>query len=310
MERKLRYLLDNKDLAIIGGTPVVALPEDILYFRDGTMAGYIMPQIITTTKLCEVQRGNRIRRLLPELDYRGMIAIAYNLAELIHHLHSRGIVVGDMNPNNILVQADGLVCMIDADSFDVTIPDTGERFPCAVGMTELLAPELQYFNSLKEADFTTESDCFSMAIHIFRLLMNNADPFGFQMADDTISKRIRYSTELASPASQIMNGESVYVRDIPGRTIPHWAPEMTALPEKIQELFRRTFGHTRETIAISIAQRPTAQEWMDALQEFYQMPLQRCRQDAFHLYLPTLTECPFCKKSNSEIKVPSIILDI
>ena len=33
--------------------------------------------------------------------------------------------------------------ILDVDSFDITDPDTGERFECTVGISEFLAPELQ-----------------------------------------------------------------------------------------------------------------------------------------------------------------------
>lgn len=253
-----------------------------------------MPQFATTTKLFNVQREGHRRKLFPDLDYRGLIVIAYNLAEAVNHLHGHGIVVGDMNQNNILVHPDGTIGLIDCDSFDVTDSDTGEHFPCCVGLAELLAPELQVVRTLRNASFTKKSDSFSLAIHIFRLLMNNADPFCFSLTGDARMT----SVSIVDSGNHIVNGECVYLRDVPGKQIPKWSPTLAILPEDIQILFRRTFEYTASTATASVSKRPTASEWMDALQRFYQMPLTRCSKDEFHLYMPTLAECPFCVKQN------------
>ena len=295
VEKKIRYLLKKKDAAFIEDTLVAALPEEIIYYHDGSFAGYIMPQFASTTKLFEVQREGHRRKLFPDLDYRGLIVIAYNLAEAVNHLHKHGIVVGDMNQNNILVHPDGTIGLIDCDSFDVTDSDTGEHFPCCVGLAELLAPELQVVRTLRNASFTKKSDSFSLAIHIFRLLMDNADPFGFSLTGDARTT----SVSIVDSGNHIVNGECVYLRDVPGKQIPKWSPTLAILPEDIQILFRRTFGYTASTAAASVSKRPTASEWMDALQRFYQMPLTRCSKDEFHLYMPTLAECPFCLKQNN-----------
>lgn len=294
---KILYLIKNRDAAYIGDTLIAALPEDILLSSNGAFAGYIMPQFITSVKLFDVQREGQRRKLFPDLDYRGLIAIAYNLAETVSHLHKHGIIVGDLNQNNILVHSDGTIGLIDCNSFDVTDSQTGIHYPCTVGLQELLAPELQTVGKLSNATFTKESDCFSLAIHIFRLLMNNADPFNSQIINDCKS-----SISVVGSGNSIVRGECVYVRDIPDRRIPKWSPALTILPDELQKLFQRAFTYTAETVFESIARRPTAIEWMEALKRFYQLPLTRCKQDPFHMYLPSLHECPFCQKPEDRNK--------
>lgn len=292
MERKIRLLVKKKKVAYINDTLVAAIPSDVLYYDDGTFAGYVMPQISTAIKIFEVQREDRRRKIFPDLDYRGLIVIAYNLAEVVDHLHRNGIIVGDMNQNNIMVYQDGTVALIDCDSFDISDPDTGEHFPCTVGLQELLAPELQTAGRLADVPFTKESDCFSLAIHIFRLLMDNADPFGFRLTGNMRTS----SSDMLQLNTAIVNGDCVYVRNIPGKAIPAWAPTLDILPQEIQDLFRRVFDYTAATVMRSIGSRPTAEEWVRALASFYQIPMTHCRQDPFHWYLPTVPSCPFCRK--------------
>ena len=303
IERKICFLARKKDAAYIGETLIAALPEEVLYFSDGSFAGYIMPQFATSAKLFDVQREGHRRRLFPELDYRGLIVIAYNLAEAVNQLHNHGIVIGDMNQNNILVHADGTIGLIDCDSFDVTNLETGEHFPCCVGLTELLAPELQVVGSLRNGTFTKSSDCFSLAIHIFRLLMNNADPFCFSMTSDTQM----LSLSIVESENSIVNGECVYFKDIPGKQIPKWSPPISVIPNDLQSLFKRTFDYTATTAFSKVGQRPTAAEWMSALQNFYQLPLTQCKKDEFHWYLPHLPACPFCQNNDDDNGTPTAI---
>ena len=297
IKEKTRYLIRKQNASYIGDTLIAAFPEEVLLSSDGSFAGYIMPQITTSVKLYDVQREGLRRKLFPDLNYRGLIAIAYNLAETVSHLHKHGIIVGDLNQNNILVHADGTIVLIDCNSFDLTDSQTGIHYPCTVGLQELLAPELQTVSKLSNATFTKESDCFSLAIHIFRLLMNNADPFNSQVINNCKS-----SISVVNSGNSIVRGECVYVRDIPDRRIPKWSPALTILPEDLQKLFQRAFTYTAETVFESISRRPTAREWMEALKRFYQMPLMRCKQDPFHMYLPSLHECPFCQKPEDRNK--------
>lgn len=301
MHEKIRLLAKYRDAMYLDGILIAAMPEEVLYDSRGNFAGYMMPQLMSTMKLYDVQREGGRRKMLPDMDYRGLIIIAYNLAEAVQHLHDRGIVIGDMNPNNIVVNPDGTVVLIDCDSFDITDPDTGIHYPCRVGLAELLAPELQLVGKLENGSFTRESDVFSLAIHIFRLLSNNADPFFAAM--DIMSCSAPISEVITVRNQLILNGECPYVRDIPGKQRPHWAPSLDIFPENMQALMRRAFDYTADTYESKIGDRPSAREWQQALMQFYQTAMTRCTKDPFHWYLPGLAACPFCPpKMTSERK--------
>lgn len=291
MEKKLRFMMEIKEVAYLTETQIAAFPEEPLYDPNGAFAGYIMSQITTSVKLYDVQREGYRSQLFPDLDYRGLIAIAYNLAEVVDHLHRNSVVIGDMNQNNICIYADGTVVLIDCDSFHIR-SNTGELFPCRVGIAELLPPELQNTKSLVNGPISEKSDDFSLAIHIFRLLLNNAYPFSFV----TTRNGINHSKSISASTTGILDGECAYFHDLPNTKIPEWAPPLSALPPDIQTLFRRAFSYTAETALTSINTRPSAAEWMDALQNFYQAPLIQCKKDNFHWYLPHLTDCPFCSR--------------
>lgn len=290
LEEKIRLLSRRHHVSHIGQTLVAAIPEELLYAHDGSFVGYVMPHVSSTVKIHDVLRDNRRKILFPDLDYRGMIAIAYNLAEVTDHMHKHGIVVGDLSYGNFLIRQDGTVALIDCDSFDITDETCGKHFPCTVGHVELLAPELQTVGSLRNGSFTKESDDFSLAIHIFHLLMNSWDPFSaLETSLNSLS-----CNHIHADNNAIVNGECVFVRDVPGKQRPPMAPPLQILTDELQALFRRAFCYTAASAQENIANRPTAGEWMLALQHFYKMSMVRCRNDPSHCYLPSQTTCPFC----------------
>lgn len=293
-KRHLKAFIHSQIPSKIDNTLIATVPEKGLYTSEGEFVGYLMPQISSQFKIYDVMRPTSERmKYFPELDYRGLIVIAYNLAEVVNCMHRHGVIIGDLSLSNIVVNTDGTVCLIDADSFDITDSITKERFPCCVGMAELLAPELQKAGQLKGL-FTKATDYFSLAIIIFRLLMNNADPFATTSFDNQLSVSVN---DVYSP---IFNGECAFVKDIPGKKIPDWAPDFDALPIYIKDLFKRVFDYNSSDYLKKIVQRPTAEEWMQALMRYYQAPLKHCRKDTFHWYRSELSKCPFCEKRNVE----------
>lgn len=293
-ERHLKAFTHSQIPSKIDNTLIATVPEKGLYTSDGEFVGYLMPQISSQFKIYDVIRSTSDRiKYFPELDYKGLIVIAYNLAEVVNFMHLHEVIIGDLSLSNIIVNTDGTVCLIDADSFDITDSVTKERFPCCVGMAELLAPELQKAGQLKGL-FTKATDYFSLAIIIFRLLMNNADPFASVSLDNQISSSVNDAN------SPIYNGECAFIKNIPGKRIPHWAPDFDALPMYIKDLFKRAFDYSSSDYLEKIVKRPTAEEWMQALMQYYQEPLKHCQKDTFHWYRSELSKCPFCEKKSVE----------
>ena len=96
--------------------------------------------------------------------------------------------------------------ILDVDSFDITDPDTGERFECTVGISEFLAPELQG-RDLRKAKFTKHTDEFALAVHIFQLLMGNAHPFNVKVVDSVKQSLPENKLEM-----NIVNGNCPWVK--------------------------------------------------------------------------------------------------
>ena len=304
-ERRMLAYSHNKIPSRIDGTLIAAIPEERVYTEDAKFIGFIMPMLSSPFKLQDVLRNTPDRRkYFPELDYKGMIGIAYNLAEIVDIFHNCNVLVGDMNFNNIVVNTDGTVCLIDADSFDITDTVTNERFPCSVGLSELLPPELQ--QGALAGRFSKEADEFSLAVIIFRLLMNNADPFGSAGQEFSAFGNM-LSCSMITTSDLIYNGECTYNKKTEGQMIPSWAPPLEILPFNIQELFVRVFDYDSTNFWDRINKRPSAKEWMSALMEYYQMPMNHCGKNGFHWYRKDLKKCPFC---SCETGVPTLTVGL
>lgn len=294
MERKLRAMINMNVSATVDGLLRLAWPQDILY-ENGKIVGFIMPRITTKYKIFDVYRTgkNSIReKEYTNYTWKYSVQFAYNMAWVVNYLHRNNIVIGDLNQNNIAVDTKtGAVILIDCDSFDIRDPKTGEHFPCVVGLEEMLAPELQTVGSLRNGTFTKESDNFSLAIHIFRLLMNNEDPFGGAMTTNASQSNI--------PGNKaIINGECLYVRNVPGKKWLPRMPKLDILPPDIQKLFQKTFNYTATTALAKKNGRATAQEWVNALAVLSAAEpnphLKKCSVDSRHVYPVHNTSCPWC----------------
>lgn len=305
-ERKLRAMLQMKIPVKVDGLLRLAWPLDILY-SQGRMVGFVMPKISKMLKIFDIQRcwradsNNPSTKITlaayPNYTWKYAVQFAYNLAWVVKYVHSYGIIIGDLNQNNIYADTDtGAVVLIDCDSFDITDKQTGERFPCEVGLPEMLAPELQTIGQLK-GKFTKNTDNFSLAIHIFRLLMRNADPFtGIPSAGAS-------SSAVTNANVNIVNGNCPYVRSCTV-AVPSWAPDLSILPLSLQDLFRKTFDYTATTALMKSSKRATAEEWCNALAPLGapepNSNLKTCTNTnnihhQFHVYASHNTTCPWCK---------------
>lgn len=296
IERKLRVMMSMNVPLYHNGHICLAWPQDIVY-DNGILAGFVMPNIPTKYKIYDIYRGgkNPVReKLYPNYTWKYSVQFAHNLAWIVDQLHRENIVIGDFNQNNIAVNAStGTIILLDCDSFDITDPATGEHFPCGVGLPEMLAPELQDVGPLSNGKFTKESDNFSLAIHIFRLLMDNADPFGGIITVDGSSS---LSESRANKA--IINGECAYVRNVKGKKIPQWSPKIDILPKEVVHLFIRTFDYTALNAVRRQSRRATAAEWLGALAP-YGAPepnhlLAHCSRNRRHVYAKHNSVCPWC----------------
>ncbi len=299
-ERKLKAMVSTNIPAYMDGLLRLAWPMDVLY-ENGQMAGFVMPRVSNPLNFYDVQRFNRsapksistknVLAVWPDFNWKSSLQVAYNLAALVAFLHAKGIVIGDLNQKNILLDAKTRqVILVDCDSFQFMDPKTKEAFYCDVGMPEILPPELQQKGSFR-GKFNRHTDDFSLAVHIFRLLMMNADPFG------GIGSQGPSRSAMDLGNKDILEGNCPYVRTCSIR-VPPFVPDYTMIPSEVRQLFDRTFNYTSGTAKARISQRATGREWVKAL-EPYCLPrtnmMTQCQKNPkHHVYPSHNTYCPWC----------------
>lgn len=117
----------------------VTWPIDILY-DNGKFVGYVMRRIISGEALNVIYSDKYKGKL--SLDKR--IIIAKNLCAAVDAVHSIDQVIGDFNPNNILVvPATCNIILVDTDSYHITNKQSGKVYRCVVGLPQYVAKELQ-----------------------------------------------------------------------------------------------------------------------------------------------------------------------
>lgn len=260
------------------------MPQSVLHhWRNGAQAepaGYVMPCIppensLSAARLFNFDELQRLRRF----TWRDAVLATQLLAEAVSALHAEGVVIGDLNPENVMFsqatgQAGWRAVLLDSDSFQIRSAD-GQRFHCGVARPLYTAPELVGCD-LSCTWREVSSDHFALAVLIYQLLLhdhpydnaiNSAEP------DLPIGEKIRRG--LYPHAATVPNG----LRASPARPAPQ---EVSA---ELAEAFQRSFARDPQM-------RPTAAEWVLMLRKLHRQVVP-CRRTPQHHH-PKGHPCPWC----------------
>lgn len=218
--------------------PGICWPTEIVTNCDGEFVGYVMPRAAGTTMQSAMFVKPKLEKTFPNWKRRDLVNVAGNFIDHISFLHSLNIIVGDINPLNLLVTEDSSkVWIVDTDSFQI------ENFPCPVGTVNFTPPEIQgenYFGFLR----TKEHELFAVATMIFMILFPGKPPYsqqgGGSPAENIKSKNFpyRYSKDRSQDAP-----------DVDGKNAPQgsWQYIWSSLPPAIKGAFFSTFREDRRT---------------------------------------------------------------
>ena len=216
--------------------PAICWPTEAVRDSQGIFRGFLMPRasgeplghglFIPTVWLARHPTWTR----------KESVQLAIRILEGIDYLHRMEVLLGDINPMNILVKDENTVYFVDCDSFQV------EGFPCPVGSINFVAPEIQ------GQDFTRflrtpEHELFAVATITFMLLMPGKPPYSHQGGADGGAniKKMHFPYPLGEKASA-------------GAPEGAWRFCWSHLPRPIKESFHQTFhidfqGQPRVTIS-------------------------------------------------------------
>jgi len=262
-----------------GGLDTIsAWPRSVLYDPAAKRpCGILIARMTDARPLHELYGTSNRRRHFPETGWHHLILAARNTAAAFQTLHAAGIVVGDVNQGNLLVDKQMCVRMIDCDSFQITHGQT--TFNCPVGTPHFTPPELQSLK-LREVVRTVNHDRFGLAVLIFHLLFVGRHPFAGRYRgpnDLPIEKAIaeRRFAFSKNSAQTMMEPPpySLLLDDIPGG---------------MAQLFEAAFRCEDNGM------RPTAVAWVEQLEGLLKQR-RACTFDPLHIYYAPLAECPWCR---------------
>jgi len=256
---------------------LTAWPTGLLSARTGQAVGLTMPQIAGHRDIHQLYSPKSRRTAFPEADWRFLVRVAANVARAFATVHAAGHVVADVNHSGILVSPDARVKLIDCDSFQVTVG--GRTFPCDVGVSVFVAPELQD-RPLTGLTRMPNHDDFGLAVMIFLVLFMGRHPYAGRYIGEG-----EMPIERAIKEHRFAYGQQ---RAAFGMEQPPATPPLDIVSLPVAALFERAFAP--EAVQLG---RPTAAEWVAALADL-EARLVECRLGVAHRHAPGLRDCPWC----------------
>lgn len=220
----------------------ICYPVEVLYNYNKEFVGYMMPK----AKGKELQKSIFIKPLFlknfPTWKKRDTVELCITILKKIKYLHDRNIVMGDINPANILVVSPKEVYFVDTDSYQV------ENFPCPVGTNNYTAPEIQrkHFSGFLR---TMGNENFAVATLLFMIMLPGKPPYSQQGGEDPINNII--NMDFSYPFGDSSNKKKP---DGPWRYI--WSHLTYDLKKAFYNTFRKEGDYSTENT------RLTTDEWL------------------------------------------------
>lgn len=165
----------------------VFFPEHIIYQGFGEKKrciGYLMKRFKGKKLFDTVFQPYEIRENL-QWTRVDICVFAKTLLKRLIALHEAGILVGDINPHNILVSYDPReLAIIDADSFQI------ERFPCPVHLPGFVPPRLLNVTDFSSVMRELDDEYYSITVLLFEIFVIGKHPYA-RCDEGTLEDHIR-----------------------------------------------------------------------------------------------------------------------
>lgn len=237
----------------------ICWPIDVALNSNNEFVGYIMPRASGRPIQSTMFVKPVLEKTFPKWGRIDLVNLCIAFLDQITYLHNLNIFVGDINPLNLLVDADSTrLWIVDTDSFQI------EGFPCPVGTVNFTAPEIQGKNY---ADFlrTKEHELFAVATMLFMILLPGKPPYAQQGGGNPAENILKM--DFSYPFGGESNGKAPK---------GPWQNIWGNLTWKLREAFSKTFKNN---------QRIEIREWKGVLIK-YQSEIRK-GQDSNELFPTT-----------------------
>ncbi|MGN1382668.1 MAG: hypothetical protein ACI4W2_07625, partial [Eubacterium sp.] len=238
----------------------VCWPISVVTNQKQEKVGYLMPEVSGYKEFGQtVLKANSpvvIDTYLSGWSRLDIVELEIRLCKVIRALHEKGILIGDINPKNMMYDVQNphehRFMLVDCDSFQIHDPQKSTDYLCPVGTSAFTSPELyQRSNAsvIDEVHFekyprTVENEDYSTAVLLFRLLMDNKQPFVGKNATDMEQAHLAYNFVFRYDN----NGQNM----VDGSQTPLGFRMMwNNVPGHIRTLFGKVF-HERQDVGMDI----------------------------------------------------------
>jgi serine/threonine protein kinase len=251
---KLLYMVSHNP-----NIPNLAWPCAMLYTQNQDWVGYLMPKAPGKALEDVVFHPGVNWKNIKNMGWsrRHLAQVGANIAHTFMQMHKQDMLMGDVNPRNIMVDQDCSVYFVDCDSYQF-----GD-YECPVGKPDYTPPEVHVrmrAEGITEYRYTrTEyNEVYSLAVLLFSVLLPGKAPYAARNAgyDDVVDAVIAGyfpypygGDENAVPKGNMLAPAGVF-RNI-------WSHMTHQMKTHFYETFTQTGGGRRN-----------AQQWEQALREY------------------------------------------
>ena len=268
----------------------VCLPEYIVYNNSKEFVGYLMPQATGSEIKTSIFIPPLLKQKFPHWNRWHLAKIALNIVQKIEKLHQHNIILGDINPSNILLNNENDIYFIDTDSFQI------ENYPCSVGMlpyTRKIHHGKRYENYLR----TKDDDIYAVATLVFQIMLPGKLPYSFSGGgsekENMKPENFPYKCYDGTGYNNAPDGQWVYI----------WSH----LPKKLKLIFCRIFKKNEKIELYELIKE--IKDYIYQLEKDYQtkeiFPLAHKQIDADGNILKDDFKKIICKTCKREFAIPN-----
>lgn len=228
----------------------ISFPVIPLFNSHSEFVGYLMKKAVgeelRTSVFCPIPA---FKEKHPDWKREDLVRLCISILKKIEYLHSKNIIMGDINPGNILVKSPTEVFIVDTDSFQI------EDLPCPVGQVNYTAPEIQgkeYSSFLR----TMGNENFAIATLLFQILLPGKLPYshcgGGKQNENILKMNFPYCL-----------GDSGYKNEPGGLWKYMWSHLTYAVKEAFYNTFQKGGAHAVEDRRLSVS------DWLKILNRYY-----------------------------------------
>ena len=225
----------------------MCIPSAVVRNPHGDFVGYVMPKASGREFQRTIFNKRKFEKEFPNWRKSDLVDICISFLEKVEYLHSLNIILGDINPKNLMIDEQKNVFIIDADSWQV------EGYPCPVGTPMFTSPAMlgkTYAEDLR----TMEDELFAVATMLFMIVMTGQFPYIRTGTDGDMVRLIKEGNF----AFQYENRNN---KDQPEGD---WKYMWSHIHKPIKDLFWHTFHREGKRYH----KRPTATEWLEAFMAY------------------------------------------